>query len=128
MAVLMAAARGYAALPIPTRRLIQAAAAALAACLIALAAFVAGEHQQEQARVLTGVAYVGYDQASIATPNWVYAVPSNVTWLDAQGSTHDSGWPACLTGIGSKVRVTFAAVPVIIPGGQAERQVVWVHC
>lgn len=100
----------------------------LAACLVALAGFGAGQRQQDHVRVLSGLAYVGSDQVSVVTSDQVYAVPLDVTWVDSHGSTHDSGRPACLTGIRSRVRITFGEVPVVLPDGQHDYRVVWVDC
>jgi hypothetical protein len=116
-----------------TGRSVRAGAVVVAGCLLAAGAFAVGEHQvhhqRQQMTVLTGNGYVGIDQASITVGDWVYGIqgPGNIPWLDSQGSTHESGWPACLRGPG-RVRVTFGEVPVTAPDGGMWRQVVWVDC
>ena len=133
MAVYSAAADGWPWARVRVRRVVRAAAAVVVACLIAAGAFVAGEHQQQQQHamtILTGVAYVGADEASVTVGNWVYGLQGagNVSWVDSQGSTHTSGWPACLTGPGKYHRIRFGEVPVTAPGGGMWRQIVWVDC
>jgi hypothetical protein len=101
---------------------------AVVACLIGAGAFVAGEHHQQQGmNILTGVAAVGSDVASIPVGGWTYGLQgSNVPWVDSQGTTHMDGWPACLTG--QAPRVKFGWVPVTLPSGGTLRQIVWVDC
>ena len=111
------------------RRAVWVAAIALAACLAAVLGFAAGEHHQPGMTVLSGVAHVGADEASVTVGGWVYGIQGagNITWVDSQGSTHTSGWPACLHGPGS-VPITFGEVPVTTPDGGSWRQIVWVDC
>ena len=57
----------------------------------------------------------------------VNAVPlEGVNWVDAMGSTHESGRPECLAP-GTSREVKFAAVAVTIEG-RTWRPVVWVSC
>jgi len=103
------------------------AAIALFACLAAVLGFAAGAHHQPGMTVLKGVAYVGLDEASVAVGGQVYgfAGTGNLTWVDAQGTIHTSGWPACLPP--GHDPITFGAVPVTADG-MSWRQVVWVDC
>jgi len=107
---------------------------AAAGCLLTAGAFVAGErhyHQQPAAMtILTGVASVGSDEASVTIGGWTYGLrgPGNVTWVDRQGTTHMSGWPACLADPGTTARIKFGEVPVTLPDGGRLRQIVWVDC
>ena len=98
--------------------------------LIAGLAFLAGERQGSRPTVLTGIAYVGQNEASVTVAGWSYGIvgTGNLTWFDTQGTAHSSGWPSCLRGIGRHVRITFGAVPVTAPDGSSWRQVVWVDC
>lgn len=99
-----------------------------AACLVALLAFLAGEHHQRPLTVLSGVATVGDHMASVPAGGWVYGIPGVQEWVDQQGTTHVGGWPACLGGAGRTVPITFGWVPVTAPDGASWRQVVWVDC
>jgi hypothetical protein len=111
--------------------------AAAVACLIGavgvgVGAFVAGEHhhRQQAVTVLTGVATVGADEASVTVGGWTYGLagPTDVTWVDDQGMEHVGGWPACLTGPGTTARIKFGEVPATLPDGSTVRQIVWVDC
>jgi hypothetical protein len=99
-------------------------------CLIAGLAFLAGERRGTQTTVLTGVAYIGINEATVTVDGWSYGIlgTGNLTWFDKQGTSHDSGWPSCLRGVGRRARITFGAVPVTDPHGGSWRQVVWVDC
>lgn len=115
--------------PVLSRSVRRTAAVIVAACLIAYPAFLAGEHQQRQFTVLSGVATVGDREASVAVAGWVYGIQgSNIQWVDQQGETHYGGWPACLRGPGRTVPIRFGEMPVTTPGGGSWRQVVWVDC
>lgn len=126
-----AAARA-AATPWRARWRVRAAGVAAAGCLLTAGAFVAGEHHHHQPgmTILTGVASVGADEASVTIGGWTYGLqgPGNVTWVDSQGTTHTSGWPACLAGPGTTARIKFGEVPVTLPDGGILRQIVWVDC
>ncbi len=102
-----------------------------AACLIALLAFVAGEHQQRQVTVLRGVAGVEGDltaSVTVAGSSWVYGISGVDQWVDHLGEDHVGGWPACLSTPEQTVPITFGWVPVTAPDGSSWRQVVWVDC
>jgi len=112
-----------------SRRVKWAAGAIVAACLIAFLGFLAGEHHQHPATtVLSGVATVGYQEATVVVAGWAYGIEGNVTWVDQDGVTHDGGWPACLGAPGRTARITFGEVPATTPDGGTVRQVVWVDC
>ncbi len=120
--------------PALSRRVTRAAAVIAAACLIALLAFVAGEHQQRQVTVLRGVAGVegvaGDLTASVivAGSSWVYGISGVDQWVDHLGEDHVGGWPTCLSTPERTVPITFGWVPVTAPDGSSWRQVVWVDC
>ena len=109
------------------RRAAVIAAVIAAACLIAFLASVAGEHQQRPVTVLSGIATVGDHEATVAVAGWYYGIEGNIVWFDQEGM-HDGSWPACLSGPGRTVPVTFGEVPVTAPDGSSWRQVVWVDC
>jgi hypothetical protein len=129
LAALAVVAGGSDAAKVPSRRVKRAAAAIAAACLIAFLGFLAGEHHQRPATtVLSGVATVGYHEATVVVAGWAYGIEGNVTWVDQDGVTHEGGWPACLGAPGRTVQVTFGEVPATAPDGGTVRQVVWVDC
>jgi hypothetical protein len=98
--------------------------------LVAGLAFLSGDRHGRRTTVLTGIAYVGLNEATVTVAGWSYGIlgTGNLTWFDRQGTAHDSGWPSCLRGIGRRVPITFGAVPVTSPDGSSWRQVVWVDC
>ncbi len=134
MAIRTAVADGPVQTPVPGRRVTRAVVVIGAACLIAFLAFLAGEHQQRQVTVLSGVAGVegaaGDLTASVtvAGSSWVYGISGVDQWVGRQGQTHIGGWPACLSTPGQTVPIRFGWVPVTAPGGSSWRQVVWVDC
>ena len=115
-----------------SRRVKPIAVALAAACLIlavAFAAFLVGEHQQRPVTVLTGIAAVGYQEATVTVDGWAYGFEGDgITWIDQQGQTHYGGWPSCLSTPGRAAPITFGEVPVTTPDGATTRQVVWVDC
>jgi hypothetical protein len=118
-------------IPRRPRWVFRAAAAALAAGVIGVAAFVAGQHHHSSAvTVLTGVAYTGGQQASVIVDGYTYGFEGvgSVDWVDSQGVTHMGSWPACLAKPGTTHRISFGYVPVTAPDGTGWRQVVWVDC
>jgi len=97
--------------------------------LVAFLAFFAGEHHQRPFAISTGVAAVGDHQATVTVAGWAYAIQGDsVVWVDQQGSTHDGGWPSCLSRPGQTVPISFGEVPVTAPNGLGCHQVVWVDC
>src|SRR5213080_4159034 len=98
MAALSATA-GAAWTPRRPRWVIRVAAAALAAGLIGVAAFVAGQHNHSSGvTVLTGLAYTGGQPASVVADGYAYGFEGvgSVDWADSQGVTHMGSWPSCL--------------------------------
>lgn len=120
--------------PVPGPRVRRLVVVIGAACLIAVLAFLAGEHQQRPVTVLSGVAGVegvaGDLTASVtvAGSSWVYGISGVDQWVDRQGQTHSGGWPACLSTPEQTVPITFGWMPVTAPNGSSWRQVVWVDC
>ncbi|HKC28010.1 MAG TPA: hypothetical protein VKB75_08345 [Jatrophihabitans sp.] len=108
-----------------TRIVLVTSALALAA--VAAAAYLSRDKPAHQT-VLTGVAYVGLQQASVRADGWTYGISASVPWLDANGSLHEVGWPACLSAIGETVPIRFAQISVSGPRSEAWRQVLWVDC
>jgi len=73
--------------------------------LVGVGAYLLGVHNTEQANwhtVTVDLSAVGADPVgphrllSIKDDGWVYAIEDSVTWIDATGSLHETGWPACL--------------------------------
>lgn len=66
---------------------------------------------------------------TVTVAGWAYAIQGDsVVWVDQQGSTHDDGWPSCLSRPGQTVPISFGEVPVTAPNGLGCHQVVWVDC
>jgi hypothetical protein len=96
-------------------------------CLIAGLAFVAGERHAGRTMVLTGVPFIGQNQATVTVDGWAYGIAGDVTWFDSQGM-HQGSWPSCLRNPAHPAPITFGAIPVSAPDGSSWRQVVWVEC
>jgi hypothetical protein len=64
---------------------------------------------------------------SIEADGWTYGVPTDVAWVDNDGSFHDHGRPDCLPAEGTTQSVRFASVDVNLDGA-GWRAVVWVSC
>lgn len=94
--------------------------------LAAAAGYLTGQHRTREV-VLTGRAAVGIHEATIQVGGWYYGLRDTVAWIDANGTEHDDGWPACLQQ-GTRPLVRFAAIPVTLPDGSGLRDVVWVDC
>jgi hypothetical protein len=87
MAAYPAAVAGPAWLPVRPHRLLLIAAVVAAACLLGAGAFAAGEHHQSHAMtIVTAVATVGDDQASIPVNGWTYGLAGagSLAWVDCQ--------------------------------------------
>jgi hypothetical protein len=105
--------------------------APVAAVLIALMLFglglAVGAQRSTHVKELSGTAHVGDRFASVMVNGWAYGIPHSVAWIDAEGSLHDGGWPACLGSQGDRF-IRFAAVGVHYPDKTYERQVLYVDC
>jgi hypothetical protein len=113
---------------VPSGRKAWLISAVLLVLVVASVAYSLGAHSRARQTTLTGNAYVGLKQASVSVGGWSYGFVDSVPWIDSAGSTHDSGWPACLGTPGTTVHIKFGAVPVTAPTGVSWREVVWVDC
>jgi hypothetical protein len=77
----------------------------------------------------TGTARTGIRQISIEHDGWTYGASESVgSWIDAHGTWHDSGWPACLrVPPGQQVTVRFQAREVTV-NGTTWRPIVAIDC
>jgi hypothetical protein len=112
---------------IPSRFLPGLVAGLASGLLIAFVVFGIGSSRPD-AEVLTGHAQTGYHMASIESGGSYYGVNESVAWIDASGSFHEDGWPACLRPMGTTRTVRFGAAHVTIPDGVGFRPVLWVDC
>jgi hypothetical protein len=114
---------------LPSRgRSVRAVVGAVLVAALALA-FVAGlQLGKPHTTWHTGMGYLGDRQFSVEYDGWFYgaqdAVPS---WIDADGSWHESGWPDCLDVVGTTLEVRFAAQEVTLDG-VTSRPVVAIDC
>ena len=58
---------------------------------------------------------------------WYVGVPTDVHWVDSEGSHHQDGRPDCLPPTATEHSVTVGVMPVDM-GDTMWRQVVWVRC
>jgi hypothetical protein len=72
-------------------------------------------------------AYAGDNQVSATVDGVTYGVSGAVPWLDALGSWHEAGWPACVPPR-SQLRITFGGALVLGPTGTGGYQMLWVDC
>lgn len=56
-----------------------------------------------------------------------YGVSGEVPWVDASGSWHSQGWPACAPAR-SQSRITFGGAVVHGPTGNGDYRMLWVDC
>jgi hypothetical protein len=78
---------------------------------------------------LEGKAAVGNGMASIESDGWFYGVSESVAWIDADGSFHEDGWPACLGRAGNRPTVRFGAIPEVpLPDWGSYTAVVYIDC
>jgi hypothetical protein len=77
---------------------------------------------------LTGRASVDDGTASIRSGGMLYRVPGNVAWIDATGSLHEGGWPACLDPGATTRDLRFGVTDVSVPDGPEFTSVVYVDC
>ena len=75
-----------------------------------------------------GVAHSVEDQVSIEAEGWTYAMPLDVSWVDANSAWHDGDRPSCVPPSTGPIHgVRFAYVEVSIEA-LSWRPVVWVDC
>lgn len=72
-------------------------------------------------------AQVGDKQITAFVGDVAYGVSGEVPWIDASGSFHQSGWPACAPAL-SQSRLTFGGGLVQMPGGAGLYRILWVDC
>jgi len=74
------------------------------------------------------MASVGDSQMTAFVDNNVaYGVSGEVPWVDASGSWHGQGWPACAPAR-SNSRITFGGAVVYGPTGTGDYRMLWVDC
>ena len=82
-------------------------------------------------QVLVGSGYVGDDVATLFVGQDAYGLHSSVTWTDAHGSYHASGWPDCLPRLQEVSGIRFTGETVWaggVVGGVGSDQIIWVDC
>jgi hypothetical protein len=72
-------------------------------------------------------ASVGDSQMTAFVGNIAYGVSGEVPWVDASGSWHGQGWPACAPAR-SQSRITFGGAVVYGPTGVGDYRMLWVDC
>lgn len=72
-------------------------------------------------------AYAGDGQVSATVDGVTYGVSGHVPWVDASGSWHEQGWPACVPPR-SQLRLTFGGAVVLGPTGTGSYRMLWVDC
>lgn len=111
------------------RPMTRAVIGALAVAILAAAGgYLAGAHR-DTVSIHAGKAYSTPFQISITGEDgWVYDVPLDMTWIDANGTWHQGSRPDCLPPSGELAGpITFAAGEVT-GNGETWRPVVWVSC
>jgi hypothetical protein len=97
--------------------------------LLAVAAFVAGEHSSKASvAVRHGTAVITPVQMGVTSGGVSYAIPLDVPWKDQDGGWHEGERPACLPSSLTSAPVTFGAVMYAFDGGVGGYVVVWVDC
>lgn len=88
-------------------------AAVLAGAVSATAGYQLGD-DSGRPEWLTGTAYVSptAHKASFKVDGRYYGVHESVAWFDHEGSFHEGGWPACLTGATTTARFQALSEPV----------------
>jgi hypothetical protein len=101
---------------------------AVVATVAALGGYLVGTNRSGVS-IHTGKAHSVQAQISITGEDgWVYSVPLDVNWTDANGLWHEGDRPVCLPPVGDvPAPVTFAATQVTV-NGMTLRPVVWVSC
>lgn len=76
----------------------------------------------------TGRGYVGIREVSVRSQGWTYGTDAAaaVPWIDADGTWHEGGWPACLRRFKTQP-VRFQARSVTI-AGNTWRPIVAIDC
>ena len=115
----------------------QSSAAVIAfAIVVALAASVgygvgvgvrAGPRMSETKVFHDVPAYAGDGQVSASVDGVTYGVSGEVAWMDASGSWHEQGWPACVPPR-TESRITFGGAVVLGPTGTGGYRILWVDC
>jgi hypothetical protein len=104
-----------------------AIAAALAAVVVLGTGVSAGPRMSEIKVFRDAPGYAGDTQVSASVGEIWYGVSGEVPWVDAAGSWHGGGWPACVPPRTS-VRVTFGGAVIFGPTGVGEYRMLWVDC
>ena len=73
------------------------------------------------------LAQVGDKQITALVGDVAYGVSGEVAWVDASGSAHADGWPACAPAL-SQSRITFGGAVVYVPTGAGVYRILWVDC
>jgi len=103
--------------PLSTKSRILGAAGAAALVVVAFSGYAVGLKHEQRTNVLTGDFYVGAQQATGDVDGWVYGIVDSVSWVDPEGSFHQSGWPTCLDTVGTTVRAPSGKCPQPDPRG-----------
>ena len=90
--------------------------------------YLVGAHRTSVTNVVSGTAQVGDRVATITTDGYSYGIDQSVAWIDAAGSFHADGWPACLPSSSTTLDVRFGWTLVTYPDGSSGRQVAYVDC
>src|SRR4051794_1158087 len=102
--------------------------AAAVGATFSAAVIAAVDAARPHAYMVTAKAVSASGGISAEAGGWSYSIPTDVAWLDARGSFHDSGRPECLPPTGKEEGpVRLKAVPVHAHG-VTFRQVVYVEC
>jgi hypothetical protein len=72
-------------------------------------------------------ANAGDHQVSAMVNGTTHGVSGDVSWVDASGSWHGGGWPACVPPR-SQPRVTFGGAVIFGPTGVGQYRMLWVDC
>ena len=101
---------------------------AVVAIVAALGGYLVGTNRSGVS-IHTGKAHSVQAQISVTGEDgWVYNVPLDVPWTDANGVWHEGDRQVCLPPVGEvPAPVTFAATQVTV-NGMTWRPVVWVSC
>lgn len=84
--------------------------------------------RMSETKVFRGVtAQVGDSQMTAFVDDVAYGVFGEVAWVDASGSWHSHGWPACAPAR-SQSRITFGGAVVYGPTGTGDYRMLWVDC